>query len=1362
MRELSCGGNLLNTLDVRYNSNLAKLACECNFLRSLDLSQNHNLKNLSIYLNQIRLSEMTDLVNQLPTLYDKGYGSMPVVFSKKDEFNFMSKELVHLAKSKGWRPIERSTILEYGGRDADLEYTDSEQIIEMTTVREIGKTIDMAIFARGSVTIEGVREQHQSKYEKGSLNRLFSEKRTYTITDQTIRIKGSVYALNVEKNDLISLDVTRCKGLDVLRCSANKLRELDVRNNISLIGLHCDRNQLQHVDVSKNLYLVALDVSYSHYGELSQLDVTANKELRVLTCSDNKLRTLDLSNNEDLSFLYCHRNQLKSLDLSQTNKQLSLLYMDVNQIGFDAMGRIVESLPDRNGKSGDNLFFVVDKSSKIERNRITTAMATIAKSKGWKVRDHNNSTGINGEWDWKGIPYDGEDDEPSGEPESCPNDPEAAYYVSSIRPGEYLPANHGEIYCSNGNYTSYANGELTAKISVTSDNEVCVTVKTLHSHNSFEYSGTGYIKELDPCGPVVAGTETPYSRGDESFVTRFRPNFRSGSRTYVVMIKTNEGWRYHTRPFTITARGEQPKTSPIEIEYLYPKNGDSDVPTDVTLQWRIKGLGSATALRSASSPNSPSTPLLTATPSPKNVVFRVYLGKSRNKLYYFGEVNGLSDVSSFDLRGKQAFIEPNTTYYWRVEAEVDGVKHVIEPHSFTTSAVGIDKESLKILEREGGLDKLRLYKLGWDKKENKLHLRLAGESSSDEIDWSPVRGILQNKLALRVKCNDQYIQVLDAPSRNLGGKSSFLDIYVTPTRVGRNHFSVDFDSHTMKKGRRTISTNEVSFDAQERHLDVRLQKQAKSMGGLIVIAGYSFSQTSNKSVRVRGAEVKFKTNDGHIFEGVTNENGICLLANIPVGTKGILEVKKYGHKFQPESQRISMEKPEEQVKRFTATLSDGYIETDISAIEYKSVKLKHSAITIRCEAKEDFNGKIYLVKNNRIVGVSEGVSMVKSSQEEIEMKIDETYYPEEDDKMDAYRLYSQQRSELGDYEPKMLLANQQGFKLEREWLLESKVIDLYKVYVEVMQEINRIKYIEQQIKDYAGFRPSNIMPRRWKKYWSPIDYLNEEFENALDKLVPNGKSIKKLTEEILELRSLVEFESMDPSQWGLKADTPEEIVSWTKFAGKLLLLAQSNPMASVVFRTYTKLMESAVKLIKVSANRGNHGHLSAAKFRPQVIIDIRGKSDWFGLGNDQYDFTTSDFLKDSPIKEVYIHSSGSAKKRCTPYASLEEFEKDTKLVGEGFELDRMFQYKPKNSWLTFSFEHSGGAPSFTFIEIIWANNMVTMIPFDPDKVSYEHQMGFGVRIQTNSKISDIRRMLLYPTVENSENSNFYTKWKKYW
>ncbi|MBC6137157.1 LapB repeat-containing protein [Listeria innocua] len=153
--------------------------------------------------------------------------------------------------------------------------------------------------------------------------------RSQGIEDSTgIEYLTGLKILNLDDNQLKSIDVSKNLALEELTCDNNELTQLDVSQNTALEYLYCPRNQLTKLDVSKNTALryLACDVN-----QLTNLDVSKNPALTNLGCTKNQLTDIDVSQNPNLSTLVCSDNQLTNLDVSQ-NQALEYLTCDNNKL----------------------------------------------------------------------------------------------------------------------------------------------------------------------------------------------------------------------------------------------------------------------------------------------------------------------------------------------------------------------------------------------------------------------------------------------------------------------------------------------------------------------------------------------------------------------------------------------------------------------------------------------------------------------------------------------------------------------------------------------------------------------------------------------------------------------------------------------------------------------------------------------------------------------------------------------------------------------------------------------------------------------------------------------------------------------
>lgn len=116
-------------------------------------------------------------------------------------------------------------------------------------------------------------------------------------------------------NQLMTLDVSKNKELEILNCFRNQLTSLDVSQNTKLRSFNCSENQLTELHLNSQLKML-----YCQYNNLAALDVSSNPNMTDLDCSKNKLATLDVTKNTKLERLDCSYNQLAALDVSKNTE----------------------------------------------------------------------------------------------------------------------------------------------------------------------------------------------------------------------------------------------------------------------------------------------------------------------------------------------------------------------------------------------------------------------------------------------------------------------------------------------------------------------------------------------------------------------------------------------------------------------------------------------------------------------------------------------------------------------------------------------------------------------------------------------------------------------------------------------------------------------------------------------------------------------------------------------------------------------------------------------------------------------------------------------------------------------------------
>lgn len=164
-----------------------------------------------------------------------------------------------------------------------------------------------------------------SKFDENNDSRLSAEEIS-KVTEITCLASGIKSLVGIEHftglkelycydNQLMTLDVSKTKELEILNCFRNQLTSLDVSQNTKLRSFNCSENQLTELHLNSQLKML-----YCQYNNLAALDVSSNPNMTDLDCSKNKLAALDVTKNTKLERLDCSYNQLAALDVSKNTE----------------------------------------------------------------------------------------------------------------------------------------------------------------------------------------------------------------------------------------------------------------------------------------------------------------------------------------------------------------------------------------------------------------------------------------------------------------------------------------------------------------------------------------------------------------------------------------------------------------------------------------------------------------------------------------------------------------------------------------------------------------------------------------------------------------------------------------------------------------------------------------------------------------------------------------------------------------------------------------------------------------------------------------------------------------------------------
>lgn len=256
LQRLECGSNQLTKLDIALCPKLQDLYCQKNQLTQISIENNKALWGIQLFGNQIQGKAMTAFIESLP----QGSASVPMLYivDTKDasEQNKCLMADVDKAHERGWAVYDHFGGAEINGqigtpyKGFDYVPEKAEKALTLQTQRAKGATIVLDLTKSGDkdLVIEGVAEA--GPYEG---------KQTYTLTDQTIVIRGALAKMDCSKNELTAILPQRLETLTEFTCEGNLLHTIDLSGATALKTLRCQNNQLKSINLTGCTSLIRVD-----------------------------------------------------------------------------------------------------------------------------------------------------------------------------------------------------------------------------------------------------------------------------------------------------------------------------------------------------------------------------------------------------------------------------------------------------------------------------------------------------------------------------------------------------------------------------------------------------------------------------------------------------------------------------------------------------------------------------------------------------------------------------------------------------------------------------------------------------------------------------------------------------------------------------------------------------------------------------------------------------------------------------------------------------------------------------------------------------------------------------------------------
>ena len=125
---------------------------------------------------------------------------------------------------------------------------------------------------------------------------------------------SSLTSLNLENKNIADLTgIEDFTALENINISRNSLSNLNITKNVNLKYLYVSNNNLTSLDVSKNTKLLQLDFADNN---INTIDLSFNSKLQSITASRNQMTGIDVTKQKDLDWLILNENFITEIDIS--------------------------------------------------------------------------------------------------------------------------------------------------------------------------------------------------------------------------------------------------------------------------------------------------------------------------------------------------------------------------------------------------------------------------------------------------------------------------------------------------------------------------------------------------------------------------------------------------------------------------------------------------------------------------------------------------------------------------------------------------------------------------------------------------------------------------------------------------------------------------------------------------------------------------------------------------------------------------------------------------------------------------------------------------------------------------------------
>ncbi|MEM6719923.1 MAG: matrixin family metalloprotease [Bacteroidota bacterium] len=284
LTQLFCEENNLTTLDISNNTLLNWLYCQNNSISTLDLSQNSAMQFLNVSNNALTFLNLQNGNNIGLGLFN--------ATTNPDLTCILVDDAVY--STTNWPNI-----------DATASYSDTycryTQIPNANFEAELDALGYDDISGDGQVPTALIEVVTDLNVSNSSINNLTG-----------IEDFVALQTLNVNQNNIATLDLSNNTALTSLFATGNNFTTLDLSNNILLRDVRLGGNNLSSIDLSN---LAALRILQVGNNLLTQVDVSDSPLLERYRVNGNNITSVDLSNNPLLEEVRVDGNDLVSFNM---------------------------------------------------------------------------------------------------------------------------------------------------------------------------------------------------------------------------------------------------------------------------------------------------------------------------------------------------------------------------------------------------------------------------------------------------------------------------------------------------------------------------------------------------------------------------------------------------------------------------------------------------------------------------------------------------------------------------------------------------------------------------------------------------------------------------------------------------------------------------------------------------------------------------------------------------------------------------------------------------------------------------------------------------------------------------------------